>query len=376
MRIAVVAETFFPAVNGVTHSLKKIIEYLVARGDEVLVIAPAAPGPERWVTTGRVSLVRLPSVPMASYPSVRIAVGGVARVKAILADFAPDLVHLASPFELGWRAVRAAEQLGIPTVAVYQTDVPAYMAKYGIPLLERWATQRITNIHSRATRNLVPSTSARTTLAHQDIPRVELWRRGVDTARFHPRHRSARFRQRIAPGGERLIVYVGRLAPEKQVQDLAVLADIPDTRLVIVGDGPQRSALQRLLPTAYFTGFLTGDELAVALASCDLFVHPGELETFCQTIQEAMASGVPVVATGRGGPIDLVESSRTGWLYDPGNLDQLRSRVVDLVGDDAKRSAFAETAFARVQSRTWPVLCEVLVQHYREVIQEHALLSR
>ncbi len=152
------------------------------------------------------------------------------------------------------------------------------------------------------------------------------------------------------------------------MEDLAALAGIPDTRLVIVGDGPQRAALEQALPGAHFAGFLGGDELARAVASFDLFVHPGEFETFCQTIQEAMASGVPVVATGRGGPLDLVENSRTGWLYEPGDLSALRSSVLDLLGDDAKRRAFSAAAHASVQHRTWPTLCAELVRHYEQVI--------
>jgi phosphatidylinositol alpha 1,6-mannosyltransferase len=117
-----------------------------------------------------------------------------------------------------------------------------------------------------------------------------------------------------------------------------------------------------------FTGFLGGAELARAVASFDLFVHPGEFETFCQTIQEAMASGVPVVATGRGGPLDLVENSRTGWLYEPGDLAGLRARVMDLMGDDAKRRAFAAAAHASVQGRTWSALGDELVRHYQAVL--------
>jgi len=264
--------------------------------------------------------------------------------------------------------VRAAEQLGIPTVAVYQTDVPGYIAKYGAPLLERWALQRVGHIHSRATRTLVPSTAARSALEALGVPRLALWRRGVDTARFHPSKRSAGFRAAVAPNGERIIGYVGRLAAEKQVEDLAAIAGLPNTRLVIVGDGPERAGLERLLPRAHFTGQLQGEALAEAMASLDLFVHPGELETFCQTIQEAMASGVPVVATGRGGPIDLVEQSRTGWLYPPGDLERMRAHVLDLIGDDAKRAAFAHAAFQSVQSRTWPVLCELLLDHYAEAV--------
>ncbi|MBG6107427.1 glycosyltransferase family 1 protein [Frigoribacterium sp. CG_9.8] len=376
MRIAIVAETYLPLVNGVTHSLQRVLEHLVRRGDEVLVIAPSAVGANDLDTGDGVRVVRLPSVSVAGYSDIRLAVGGVSRVRRLLADFAPDVVHLASPFELGRRAMRAADQLDIPTVAVYQTDVPGYLGKYGLAFLEAWAWQRVIAIHQCATRTLAPSLSAARQLELHGIPRVELWGRGVDTTRFHPGKRSAAFRAEVAPNGELLIGYVGRLAVEKQVEDLAALAGIGDTRLVIVGDGPERETLEALLPEAYFTGLLGGEELAIALATVDLLVHPGELETFCQTIQEAMASGVPVVATARGGPVDLVDSSRTGWLHTPGDLGQLRRHVMDLIGDDAKRAAFGEAAFESVQGRTWPVVCELLIHHFECAITQHALLLR
>jgi phosphatidylinositol alpha 1,6-mannosyltransferase len=274
---------------------------------------------------------------------------------------------------LGWRAVQAAHQLGIPTVAIYQTEVPSYAGRYGVPFLENWAWNRVDNIHLLASRTLVPSTFALNQLRGRGILRVDMWRRGVDTARFNPAKRSTAWRSTVAPDGHRIIGYVGRLAVEKQVEDLAVLADLPGTRLVVVGDGPQRAALEAALPGAVFTGFLGGDALAEAVASFDLFVHPGEFETFCQTIQEAMASGVPVVATGRGGPLDLVENSRTGWLYEPGNLAQLRAYVQDLRGDDAKRRAFGAAARASVQGRTWPALSAELVRQYQSVIDGEEL---
>jgi phosphatidylinositol alpha 1,6-mannosyltransferase len=376
MRVAIIAETFLPTVNGVTHSLERILEHLADRGDDVMVLAPSSTDAEEVDSLVEALVIRLPSVPLAGYSSIRLAVGGVARVKKILAMFAPDVIHLASPFELGWRAARGARQLGIPTVAVYQTDIAGYVTRYGLPVLADWVWQRVENIHTAATRTLVPSTSALNGLLERDVPRIRIWRRGVDTDRFHPSKRSAEFHSRLAPNGERLIGYVGRLAAEKQVEDLAVLAGVAGSRLVIIGDGPQRQVLETLLPDAVFTGFLTGDDLAVAMASLDLFVHPGELETFCQTIQEAMASGVPVVATGRGGPVDLVASSHTGWLYKPGDLQQMRHQVSDLLGDEAKRAAFAEAAWESVQGRTWPLLCEQLVDHYQAVIAEHAVLQR
>lgn len=363
-------------MNGVTHSILRVLEHLQQRGDEVLVIAPATQDAEVPEEVYGAQVHRLPSVPLAGYANVRVALGGVYRVKRILADYAPDVVHLASPFVLGWRAAQAAHQLGIPTVAIYQTEVPSYAARYGVPFLENWAWSRVDHIHLLASRTLVPSTFALNQLRGRGIPRLGMWRRGVDTQRFSPEKRDGAWRSSLVPGGERIIGYVGRLAAEKQVEDLAVLADVPGTRLVIVGDGPQRAALAAALPGAVFTGFLGGEDLARAMASFDLFVHPGEFETFCQTIQEAMASGVPVVATGRGGPLDLVENSRTGWLYEPGDLAGLRARVMDLMGDDAKRRAFAAAAHASVQGRTWSALGDELVQHYRSVMEPAGITGR
>ena len=363
-------------MNGVTHSILRVLDHLHERGDDVLVIAPSAHDGETAVQVKGAEVQRLPAVPLAGYTNVRVALGGVYRVKRILAEYAPDVVHLASPFVLGWRAAQAASQLGIPTVAIYQTEVPSYAARYGVPFLENWAWSRVENIHLLASRTLAPSTFALNQLRGRGIPRVLMWRRGVDTARFSPEKRDDGWRASAAPNGERIIGYVGRLAMEKQVEDLAALAGIPNTRLVVVGDGPQRQALEAALPDALFTGFMGGEALARTVASFDLFVHPGGFETFCQTIQEAMASGVPVVATGRGGPLDLVENSRTGWLYEPGDLSAMRARVQDLVGDDAKRRAFASAAHASVQDRTWPALCAELVQHYKEVVHATPAVAR
>ena len=357
-------------MNGVTHSLLRIIDHLSERGDEVLVLAPRASESPREISG--FSVESLPSFALPRYRNVRITTVTVGRITRSLRKFAPDVVHLASPFVLGLQAMIAAEQLGIPTVAIYQTDVPAYAARYGFPRAEPLLWQQVQRIHQRATLNLAPSSYAARQLADHDIDRVRKWIRGVDTARFSPTKRDAAWRLRVAPNGERIIGYVGRLAAEKQVEDLRVIATLPGVRLVIVGDGPLRARLEQSLPTAHFTGFLGGDDLARVLASFDVFVHPGELETFCQTIQEAMASGVPVVATGRGGPVDLVDSSRTGWLYEPGNLHELRDRVADLAGDPAKRDAFALAAHETVRDRSWTAVCDALIGHYRDAIDLHA----
>lgn len=372
MKIAIVAESFLPEMNGVTHSLLKVLQHLEERGDQVMVIAPSSQQPTARTVHGAI-IRRVPALPVAGYRNVRVAMGGVPRIKALLAQFKPDVVHLASPFILGYRGMRAANELGLPSVAIYQTDVPGYAAKYGVPFLETWAWTRVERIHLGSTLTLAPSTDSLNQLRGHGIPRVQLWRRGVDTSRFHPSKRDMAFRDEVAPNGERIVGYVGRLALEKQLTDLAVLNSLPGVKLVIVGEGPQRKALEQALPEAHFTGFQSGDRLAELMASFDVFVHPGELETFCQTIQEAMASGVPVVATGRGGPVDLVKSSHTGWLYQPGNLEQLKGYVQDLAGDGIKRAAMGTAAFEQVQERTWPAVCSELVTWYGKAIKASQL---
>lgn len=376
VRVALVAETFLPQMNGVVGSLLHTLRHLQSQGHETLVIAPRHDEhPEPNALSGA-ELALLPSIPTPGYPELRLTVTSAVRLTAILREFAPDVVHLASPFLLGWQALRAAESLGIPTVAVYQTDVPGYAERYGIPGLAPTFARHVSRIHRRATLTLAPSTSAMTELESLGVTRLRRWTRGVDGVRFHPGRRDEAWRRSVAPGGDLLIGYVGRLAPEKQVADLAALAGIPGTRIVIVGDGPDRAAIEHLMPDAVFLGFLSGDRLARAVASFDLFVHPGENETFCQTVQEALASGVPVVATGRGGPVDLVQSSRTGWLYRPGDLDDLRARVLDLVGDDAKRRAFSAVARESVAHRTWARLGDELLVHYRSAVLDGVRGSR
>lgn len=368
VRVALIAETFLPQMNGVVGSVLHAIAHLRARGHEVHVIAPRhdeRPDPAR-LHGAEVTL--LPSAALPGYPDLRLAVTTVPRLAALLHELRPDVVHLASPFLLGWAGLRAADAVGVPTVAVYQTDVPGYAQRYGVPALAPAFARHVARIHRRADLTLAPSTAATADLAALGVDRVARWARGVDSERFRPERRDEAWRARLAPNGELLVGFVGRLAPEKQVLDLAALAGIRGIRLVVIGDGPERAAVQQAMPDAHLTGFLAGDDLARAVASLDVFVHPGENETFCQTVQEALASGVPVVATGAGGPLDLVQQARTGYLYHPGDLDDLARHVRALVDDPALRASFAAAARPSVAHRTWAALGDELLDHYHGVI--------
>ncbi len=195
-----------------------------------------------------------------------------------------------------------------------------------------------------------------------------MWCRGVDTARFDPARRSARLRSELAPGGEVIAGYVGRLAAEKRLDLLSGVAALPGVRLVIVGAGPGEAAVRRALPGALFLGLRQGDELARVYASLDVFVHSGPHETFGNTLQEAAASGLPVVAPATGGPLDLVRDGMTGVLVPPGDASALAAAVAALAASPRLRAAQGAAGRLAVLDRTWPARCEELVGHYERVL--------
>ena len=309
MRIGIITESFPPDVNGVAHSVVQVAEHLLARGHQPLVIAPEpARGTPAFAGSPGYPVMRARSVPLPGHRgAARIGLDAGPRPAAIrrwLNGHQADLVHLASPFVLGARGGMVARQLGLPTVAIYQTDVPGYARAYHCGrAAEALAWRWVRRIHNGAARTLAPSTVSAQRLREHGVERVWMWGRGVDCERFRPSARSEELRRELAPGGEVLVGYVGRLASEKQLDLLASVAGLPGARLVIVGSGPAEARLRRLMPAALFLGQHRGEQLARIYASLDVFVHSGCHETFGQTIQEAAASGLPVVAPAAGGPV-------------------------------------------------------------------------
>jgi glycosyltransferase involved in cell wall biosynthesis len=372
MKIALFSEVFLPKIDGITNRLRHTLECLQTEGHETLLFAPDTAVPSHGATR----VVRVPSLPFAPYPGVRLSLPDP-RIAAQLASFAPDVVHAVGPACLGVAGVAAARALGLPLVASYHTDFPRYAAGYGLGALRRALWPLIRAVHGAAHVNLAPSRFTREELEEHGVRNVGLWRGGVDAERYHPRKRSLPVRLRLSggrPGGP-LLLYAGRLAPEKNLVLLGeVLEALPDVQLALVGDGPARPELERLLAAhvaagrVQFAGFLRGEELARAFASADLFVMPSRTETLGFVVLEAMASGLPVVAAHAGGIPDLVHHEEDGLLFDPDRPRELVEQIAGLLEDEGRRRFLARAARKAAEQASWRVETQRLLDAYRRAI--------
>lgn len=360
LRVLVVTESFLPQVNGVTNSVRRVLEHLDQEGHDALLVAPSGP-----LEYAGAPVHHVRSVAMPTYREFPIGLATQRHLRRLIAAFAPDVVHLASPAWLGHQAGEAARSLGVPVVAVYQTDLVGFAERYPFPGAGAAMRSLTRRVHGPADRTLVPSSASGDQLAGLGVERLHRWGRGVDTTLFAPHRRTPELARQV--GAARVVGYVGRLAAEKELGLLAHLQDLPGTRVVVVGGGPEEHRLRAALPGVTFLGVRHTDDLARIVASLDVFVHTGRTETFCQSAQEALASGVPVVAPRAGGPVDLVREGENGFLYPPGDGAGLRERVRLLLGDDLLRRTMGRAAVAGVQGRSWHALNEQLVRHYREV---------
>lgn len=371
LRVLVVSESFLPQVNGVTNSVRRVLEHLAAEGHEAELVAPTGPASYAGFP---VTIARGASLPF--YKEFRIGLETRRRLRNVMARFRPDVVHIASPATLGYQAARVAAELSIPTVAIYQTDLVGFAERYGVPGGARAMSSLTRRIHLGVDRTLAPSTASLTQLEALAVPGLARWPRGVDQVLFDPAKRDEDLHRALAPHGERLVGYVGRLAPEKELELLAHLRGLDGVRVVIVGGGPEEQRLRELLPEAAFLGVLHGEDLARAYATLDVFVHTGRHETYCQSAQEALASGVPVVAPRAGGPVDVVDDTVAGFLYEPGDGAELTTYVERLVQDPMLRLRMSREARRSVAGRSWQAVNDLLLEHYREVVGRTAPRKR
>lgn len=369
MRIAIFTETFLPKWDGIANTLCYLLKHLAQRGHASLMFAPEG-APSEFADT---RIIGLPSYAFPFYRDLKL-VPPVFNVAAELAEFEPDIVHLVNLASLGLVGMRHARDLGVPVVASYHTDLPAYARLYGMRLLEDpiWAYFRL--LHNQADLNLCPSHFTKLQLESHEFERVEVWGRGVDTELFHPRQTDPAWRHRLTGGHpERsLMLYVGRLATEKRIDWMRPILDlVPDVALAVVGDGPLREELEETFAgtQTVFTGYLKGGDLAHAYASADLFTFPSPSETFGNVVLEAMASGLPVVAAGAGGPVDHVFHGQNGFLSDPEDSRDFAALVWRCFSDADLLQKMGRAARTYAETQTWEHILDGLLDQYAALIR-------
>ncbi len=362
--------------DGVALALNRLVAFLLKRGIPVLVFAPTGPAPA-FESVGE--LVSVPSFPIPTRSEYRIATGLPKAAQLRLKAFRPTLFHIAVPDVVGYRALKIAEQWGVPVVASYHTRYDTYLRFYGLGLFETLGQKYLRNFYNRVRRVYPPSDSMAEIIRKQgQSQNVEVWARGVDSDLFSPEKRDMAWRRSLKIADDEIAVsFVGRLVKEKNtgitVRVLNMLRQKGlKVRPVIVGDGPEMAAMKAAMPEGVFVGFLHDDELARAYASSDIFFFPSESETFGNVTLEAMASGLPAVNAISSGSNSLVIEGETGFLVSARDEAGLAARIELLAGDEALRQRMGAAARKRALTFSWDAILSGLVDSYRQVMREAA----
>ncbi len=375
MRITIVTETYFPQVNGVSRTLGELVRHLIACGDAVQLVYPdygqAIEG------HGQTHAVR--SVVLPFYKELYLPLPPFGGVRRAIEAFQPDVVHIATEATLGLSALRFALKRRLKVVSSFHTNFDQYSRHYRVGWARGVIERYLRWFHNRTRETYVPSRATIRQLEDCGFKRLVLWQRGVDAMTFRP-DRPGREDVRRALGwspDDVAIAYVSRIAPEKNVDYLAdalsiVAARRPDTRILLVGDGPSRANLERKLGgCARFVGYRTGQDLADHYSAADIFAFSSLTETFGNVVLEAMASGLPVVALKAGGVGETVRSGETGILVEPSEPpDRLADALLSLVERRDERMRMARAARQYAESQSWDAIMGGLRERYRSVVEQ------
>lgn len=377
-RIAIFHEVPVPLCNGVTTLLGELLVALRERGYDVRLVTPRG-GASYWKGT---EIIQAPAMALPMYPVYDVSIP-VPSVFHRLRAFRPEIVHLMNPVSLGIAGLIYAKVSRCPLVSSFHANLPLYSRYYGMGFIQPIAWRYLRWIHNQCLFTSCPSQSFLEELERRGFTRVRIWGRGVDGQLFTPEKRSDAVRHRLDHPNRHsvIILYVGRLAREKNIEALSIaINDIENARLVIVGEGPHRAVLEQHFSSmnVSFLGYLSGDELAQAYASADIFVCPSATETFGQVVLEAMASGLPVLATNSPGVRDLIVESQAGLLCEPNDPLAMRHLLLLLIKNTNLRQELGIAGRAYALTRSWDSEHNRLLEYYLQAsegygVRKHAL---
>ncbi|RCW63728.1 glycosyltransferase family 4 protein [Saliterribacillus persicus] len=370
MKVAIITETFLPSTDGVVTRLLHAIDYLLSKDHEVLIIAPDL-GVDRY-KSANVEGIKARKLLFYRYKEFALP---TKKVLTVLQDYQPDIVHVVNPAILGISGIYYTKKLKIPLLASYHTHVPKYFDYYRLSFLKPLCWQYFKMLHNPASLNLCTSQTVENELKEKKFYNVHLWNKGVDTERFHPKYHKNEMRNYLTNGesDKKLLLFVGRLAAEKEIETLLpVLNEKTDIRVAMIGDGPEREKLEKLFQPypVKFTGFLHGEELANAYASADAFIFPSVTETLGLVILEAMAAGLPVIAAKSGPTIEQINDNINGLLYDQKNTADFIAKI-NLIEDENFHQTLKQNARIEAEKYSWKEASKQLEDFYYTVIEKN-----
>jgi glycosyltransferase involved in cell wall biosynthesis len=369
MRVVIYTETFLPKIDGIVRVACLTVQHLRRHGIEVMVVMPEQ-GTREYMGA---RVLGVPSFINPLYPEGRVGIPTPITLRQVRA-FRPDLMHVFHPVFVGMGGVLFAKRLGVPLLSSFHLDIAHMATFYKMKLGGEILRRTVRWGFNQSDYALAPSKLVQAKMVADGINNVGLWRRGVDAEAFSPDFRNAQTRHELSGGNPNrtILLYVGRLAAEKQIEQVrAVLDRAPNTHLALVGGGPQREALEahfRGYPVT-FVGYKSGPALAQAFASADIFVFPSAFESFGLVLLEAMASGLPVVSARVGGAQDLVAEGVSGYTFAVDDVEGLVTGVENIMarpgGADSMRAAARNTA----EQHAWPVIMDELVACYNALLR-------
>lgn len=375
IRVAFFADILKENFDGVSNTLHQIIKRIPNDRIDPLFITPHPPEDRDFPH----KVVLCPFIPFPLYDDYRLALPWKMKIKEILDDFKPDIIHWTSPSLLGEYAIRYGRKNGIRVSTIYHTHFPTYLEYY-----VRWLPKAnktlepimrlFYSMYKRSDLILVPTHGMVSFLQGKnvDLSCMKVWGRGVDSRVFNPSKRSSVFRETITNEQAKLILFVSRLVKEKETKTLVNFFHLvkglgQGYELIVVGDGPERKDLELQMKGAHFLGRKGREELAVIYASSDVFVFPSVTETFGNVILESFASGLPVIAANTGGPADIIQNGITGLLVEPKDAGDMLLKVKQLFDQPKMKSAIVQNARKYAESQNWDDLCIELFSHYQEL---------
>ncbi|THF61926.1 glycosyltransferase family 1 protein [Pseudothauera nasutitermitis] len=377
LRVAVVTETYPPEVNGVAMTTGRLVEGMLRGGHRVQLVRPRQGAADRPASAGGFEEVLSRGLPIPRYNHLRMGLPARGALTRLWSVQRPDVVQVVTEGPLGWSAVSAARKLRLPVVTEFHTNFHSYSDYYGISWLKQPVHAWLRRFHGKGDACLVPTAELAASLTERGVRRVEVVSRGVDIQLFSPGRRSEALRASwgVQPG-DLVAVVVGRMAPEKNL-GLAVQAFdrlravAPHARLLFVGDGPSRAALQAQRPEFLYAGMRGGEDLAAHYASADLFLFPSLTETFGNVVIEALASGLPVVGFDYAAAASYVRDGENGWLAPSGDEAAFLAAAERVAGDAALRAHMAARAPATVVDAGWDGVTRRLLAVLDDVVRAH-----